>query len=265
MIKHENAFFSELSTANVLAKPRLSFSSSVFKGVSFHLDDTHDIHDERKKVERIASSKSVKKVFPMRKYSLPYEEVSTAGGYKVHPLPKRQIQERAAGDENTYSLHTMTGVDKLREEGFTGSGIKIAIVDTGIDYFHPDLGGCFGAGCKVGFGYDLVGDAYTGENEPMPDPDPYDNCGGHGTHVAGIIAASSDEQDYFTGVAPNVTLGAYRVMGCAGGVSDDVLIQAFAMAYESGADIITSSIGGSGGWSEGQPFSPYLLSEANKL
>src|SRR5699024_7190119 len=105
--------------------------------------------------------------------------------------------------------------------------------DTGVDYTHPDLGGCFGTGCKVAYGYDLVGDDYIGENEPVPDPDPYDKCGGHGTHVAGIIAANSNKQDYLSGVAPNVTLGAYRVMGCGGAVMNDILIKAFIMAYEA--------------------------------
>lgn len=64
----------------------------------------------------------------------------------------------------------------------------------GIDYTHPALGGGFGKGHKVIAGYDLVGDAYTGFNTPVPDSDPLDACGadtgasGHGTHVSGIIA-----------------------------------------------------------------------------
>lgn len=142
----------------------------------------------------------------------------------------------------------MTGVDKLHADGFSGDGFKIAIVDTGIDYNHPALGGCFGEGCKVGFGKDLVGDAYTGVNTPVPGDDPMD-CNGHGTHVAGIIAANSAAPS-FTGVAPNATLGIYRVFGCEGSAADDVLIQAFMMAHEAGADVITASIGASSGWSE---------------
>jgi subtilisin family serine protease len=145
----------------------------------------------------------------------------------------------------------MTGVDKLHADGVLGDGYKIAIVDTGIDYNHPALGGCFGEGCKVAFGKDLVGDAYTGINTPVPGDDPMD-CVGHGTHVAGIIAADS-AAPRFTGVAPNATLGIYRVFGCDGSAGDDVLIQAFMMAYEAGADIITASIGAVSGWSE-QPW-----------
>lgn len=55
-----------------------------------------------------------------------------------------------------------------------------------VDYLHPALGGCFGVGCLVGFGYDLVGDAYAGNNTPVPDPDPMD-CAGHGSVSSVLI------------------------------------------------------------------------------
>ena len=73
---------------------------------------------------------------------------------------------------------------------------------------------------------------------------------GHGTHVCGIIAAQPNNPYNFTGAAPGVTLGIYKVFGAADSVGDDVLIAAFNMAYEEGVDIITSSIGGSSGWTE---------------
>ncbi|KAI9598732.1 peptidase S8/S53 domain-containing protein, partial [Syncephalis fuscata] len=104
-----------------------------------------------------------------------------------------------------------------------GRGVKIGIIDTGIDYLHSALGGCFGKGCKVTYGYDFVGDNYNGANMPHPDADPMDSCNGHGTHVAGIIAAQSS---YVIGVAPAATLGAYRVFGCEGTVTTDVLMSA---------------------------------------
>jgi subtilisin family serine protease len=62
----------------------------------------------------------------------------------------------------------MTGVDKLHTEGLKGDGVLVGIIDTGIDYNHPALGGCFGPGCKVAGGTDLVGDAYNGTNTPIP-------------------------------------------------------------------------------------------------
>lgn len=83
--------------------------------------------------------------------------------------------------------------------------------DTGVDYKHPALGGCFGSGCKVAFGHDFVGDAYDNgspeKDVPKPDKDPMD-CAGHGTHVAGIVAARNEGPhalglQRFVGVAPD--------------------------------------------------------------
>jgi minor extracellular serine protease Vpr len=113
---------------------------------------------------------------------------------------------------------------------------------------HPALGGCFGPNCRVAYGYDFVGDAYTGENVPMPDEDPRDTCNGHGTHVTGIIGGK-DDQFHFTGIAPEVTFGAYRIFGCEGSSSDDVIMKAMERAYMDGMDIINLSLGDVG-WPE---------------
>jgi hypothetical protein len=78
-----------------------------------------------------------------------------------------------------------------------GSGVKVGIIDSGnshyklvyfihlfdffsrkgVDYTHPALGGCFGKGCKVAYGYDLVGNDFDGSlNSIKPSHDPIDNC-----------------------------------------------------------------------------------------
>ncbi|KAF9188672.1 hypothetical protein BGZ51_000411 [Haplosporangium sp. Z 767] len=135
------------------------------------------------------------------------------------------------------------------------------LTDTGVDYKHPALGGCFGRGCKVAYGHDFVGDGYDNgdpENDtPKPDKDPMD-CAGHGTHVAGIVAArnqgpNAKGSQEFVGVAPDVTLGAYRVFGCNGEVGDDVLLAALKAAYRDGMDVVNLSLGGPSGWPE-EPF-----------
>ncbi|KAK7692412.1 hypothetical protein QCA50_004037 [Cerrena zonata] len=61
------------------------------------------------------------------------------------------------------STHILTGVDKLHAQNILGKGVKIGIIDTGIDYTHPLLGGGIGPGHKVIGGFDFVGDAYTGK------------------------------------------------------------------------------------------------------
>ena len=160
-------------------------------------------------------------------------------------------EARTAPDVDASTV--LTGVDIARSElGLTGEGVKVAIIDTGIDYDHPDLGGCFGPGCKVAYGYDFVGDNYDASSRfgspiPVPGPDP-DDCNGHGTHVAGIVGANAASAIGVTGVAPDVTLGAYRVFGCAGSSSADVIIAALERAYADGMHVINQSLGAAFQW-----------------
>ncbi|PPR04383.1 hypothetical protein CVT26_004221 [Gymnopilus dilepis] len=149
------------------------------------------------------------------------------------------------------STHVLTGVDKLHAQGLIGTGIKIGIIDTGIDYTHPFLGGGIGPGHKVIGGFDFVGDAYDGTNTPVPDSDPLDQCNGHGTHVGGIIGANPGNPFNISGVAFGASITAYRVFGCSGSVTDDILVQALLTGVKEGQDILTMSLGGADGWTEG--------------
>lgn len=54
----------------------------------------------------------------------------------------------------------------------------------------------------------------------------------------------------FTGVAPEATLGMWRVFGCSGSSSDEVIMQAMMDAYDAGVDLISMSLGDTDGWSE---------------
>ncbi len=83
---------------------------------------------------------------------------------------------------------------------YRGSGYSVAIIDTGIDYNHPDLGG--GWGNRVVAGYDF----YNHDADPLDD-------NGHGTHVAGIVGSSSTT---YSGIAPDVNLIALKVLGASG-------------------------------------------------
>ncbi|MEO8681569.1 MAG: S8 family serine peptidase [Vicinamibacterales bacterium] len=147
---------------------------------------------------------------------------------------------RLAGPAQTES-QAQTGADLVRAAGITGAGVHVALIDSGIDYQHPDLGGCFGPGCRVKKGYDFVGDAYDAALHPvpMPDSDP-DDCNGHGTHVAGIVGATGSEVQ---GVAPGVTFGAYRVFGCAGTSDSDIVLAAMERVQRDGADVLNMSLG----------------------
>jgi len=149
------------------------------------------------------------------------------------------------------SALAMTGADIAQSEmGLTGTGIRVAVMDTGIDYHHPDLGGCFGPGCRVAVGYDFVGDAFNANPNdasynpiPAPDNDP-DDCNGHGTHVAGIVGANGAVM----GVAPGVTFGAYRVFGCAGSTTADIMLAAMERALDDKMHVLNMSIGSAFQW-----------------
>ncbi|MFE1954455.1 S8 family serine peptidase [Streptomyces sp. NPDC059524] len=120
-----------------------------------------------------------------------------------------------------------------------GDGVTVAVLDSGIDYTHPDLGGGFGAGHKVVGGYDFADD----DTDPMDD-------NGHGTHVAGIIAGEAAQPGGVTGVAPGASLTAYKVMGADGyGETSDIvagLEAAVDPANPHRADVVNMSIGGPG-------------------
>jgi minor extracellular serine protease Vpr len=171
---------------------------------------------------------AVKAVFPVLKVDL--APVETVSPELIHAL-------------------AMTGADVAQSElGLTGEGVKVAVMDTGVDYHHPDLGGGFGRGQRVVTGYDFVGDRFDsggsgGALIPHPDADP-DDCNGHGTHVAGIIGASGNpETGGARGVAPGVTFGAYRVFGCDGSTDADIMVAAMERALEDGMDVLNMSIG----------------------
>ena len=81
-------------------------------------------------------------------------------------------QPYIVGDTEVNNPLSMSKVNELHAQGIKGKGIKIAVIDSGVDYRHPALGGCFGPGCKIAFGYDFINNS----------PDPLVTCidGGHG-------------------------------------------------------------------------------------
>ena len=119
------------------------------------------------------------------------------------------------------------GTEIPRTEGLDGSGIKVAVIDTGVDFDHPDLLG-WGADGKVIGGYNFI----------QPNQLPMDN-NGHGTKVAGIIAADGS----IFGVAPKAKILAYKVSEDGEGVSSELISGAIEKAIEDEADIINISLG----------------------
>ncbi|HEX2143643.1 MAG TPA: S8 family serine peptidase [Glycomyces sp.] len=178
-----------------------------------------------------------------------WSDVVFSGPGRVADQPGAPLEsefESAEIPELAQAIAT-TRADKAHERGITGEGVKVAVIDTGIDYTHPDLGGCFGPGCRVTTGTDFVGDDFSSDDpersEPVPDEDPVD-CAGHGTHVAGIVGADGK----VTGVAPGVEFGAYKVFGCEGSTSAEVIMQALEAALVDDMDVVNLSLGQSFQW-----------------
>lgn len=173
---------------------------------------------------------------PAYSASLTTSQISTLSetlGVKKIFLDRRV--QRIKPMEGGLGLKLQTSVDSIgarfvREQlNITGRNITVAVIDTGIDYNHPDLGGCFGPSCRVIGGFDFV---YNDSN-PIDDHS-------HGTHVAGIIGANGS----LTGVAPDASFIALKVCDLSGWCWDSDIIAAIDWALVNNADVISMSLGG---------------------
>lgn len=199
------------------------------------------------------------------------------------PGVERVLPSRTFERDNTPGVQYIEGNDAWADLGLTGDGVKVAVLDTGVDYFHANFGGDGDPAtfandngtivepgtfptAKVVAGTDFVGDDYNASSDdpavatPQPDPDPKD-CNGHGSHVAGSAAGFGvldngttfggpyDATTYNNnfrigpGVAPEADVIAVRVFGCAGSTSEAVLVAALDFAFEQEADVVNMSLG----------------------
>ncbi len=176
---------------------------------------------------------------------------------------------------NEHNTITFIGADKLHTAGISGQGMRVGIIDTGIDYTHAMLGGPgkkevyasvdpsavapaeLFPNQKVVGGKDFVGTEYSSgdadieKNIPKPDTNPIDE-GGHGSHVSGTVAGLGDGVNTYSGVAPEAKLYALKVFGKEGSTSDIAVIQALEYAADPSEkadpsdrlDVVNLSLGG---------------------
>jgi len=131
----------------------------------------------------------------------------------------------------------------INGQNITGKNQTVCVVDTGINYSHAALGGCFGSGCRVLNGYDFV----NSDADPMDDNNP-----GHGTHVAGIAAGNAQTPAgggrIVSGVAPRAYIGNYKVFvetdtGLSPNANSPAIVAAIEAAVADGMDVINFSGG----------------------
>lgn len=167
--------------------------------------------------------------------------------YFTAPVLDKNTKNEDQNIAEMFYARGMTGVTQAAKElGLTGKGVKVGVIDTGIEKDHPAFKG------RIVSAVDIVGDAFTGEPDEPFRPDPMypfpEDCAGHGTHVAGIVGGSDPQETRdrdlaFSGVAPGVQFGIYRVFGCKGGSSDEAIIQALEQAYIDKMQVVNLSIG----------------------
>ncbi len=172
--------------------------TAVFKGFA--------IHGPLKDLEKLQKEQGILEVSPVTNYTPNIDEsVPFIGGEKMHRLFDKEGNR------------------------LTGKGVKVGIIDTGIDYTHPDLRDNYAGG------YDFVDE----DKDPMETKRSQGMPTLHGTHVAGIVGANG----HLHGVAPEAELIAYRVLGPGGHGSSEHVIAAIEMAIHDKVDVLNLSLG----------------------
>ncbi|MFF2876352.1 S8 family serine peptidase [Gottfriedia sp. NPDC057991] len=204
---------------------------NAFNGVSISLPANQ--------IQNLLKSKAVKAVWSN-------ETVS------IDPPAKSEDNDQLKADEAAVANYTpYDGLDRLHKEGYTGKGIKIGILDTGIDYNHPDLKNAYKGGYDfVDNDNDPMETTYadwkkSGQAELSSSGEPYYTE--HGTHVAGIIGGRgvADSEYKQVGAAPEADLYAYRVLGPYGSGNTDAILGGIDRAVKDGMDVVNMSLGSS--------------------
>ncbi|GAA5202933.1 S8 family serine peptidase [Microbacterium jejuense] len=222
----------------VAAAPTIAAEyTEAFNGVSLTLPGDQ--------IEKLLDSAEVGSVWPDA-------EVTALGGRSAaaEPTPADVQDEIAAG------------LKKLHADGVTGTGIKVGIIDTGIDYHHPDLQTVYAGG------HDFV----DGDDDPMEttwedwkSSKQAEVSNGstyyteHGTHVAGIIAGTGTTAGSAQGVAPDARVYSYRVLGPYGSGSTSAVLAGMDRALTDHMDVVNMSLGAS----VNDPLSPQSMAANN--
>ncbi len=218
VVSAQKAFTLSTEKLNLNARVTSSYHY-VFNGVALEI--------AANKVPELIKATNVKAVYPNLEY-------------KAAPIDAVEPNMNESGPH--------VGSTDIWDLGWTGVGIKVGVVDTGIDYMHPDLADVYAGG------WDFVNndaDPYeTTPGERPADMPEFNEDGSayytsHGTHVSGTIAAQGVQDTGIMGIAPDVELHAYKVLGPYGSGTSEWVIGGIEQAVIDGMDVINLSLGNS--------------------
>ena len=203
------------------------------------------------------------------------QEILAVDGVKqVLIQPVYEVCATEVADPQTITDGVMVGRENTWAAGYTGEGMKIAVIDTGLDIDHQNFAALgeeiqvtatpdtvaavlselnatarYGTlavedvyyNTKVAYGFNYVDNNLNITHD-------YDSAGDHGSHVAGIAAANKVEESAVVGVAPNAQLYIMKVFGANGGAYTEDILAALEDALKLGADVINMSLGSPAGF-----------------
>lgn len=158
------------------------------------------------------------------------ESAADANGGLIEPVEVRPVYPEEREKAIAWGVSKINA-DDVWALGYEGQGVIVAVIDTGVDYYHSDLGNNMWHDTPAGYhyGYDFYDDDY----------DPMDTYG-HGTHCAGSVAGDGTGGTE-TGVAPSATIMALRINYYGGG--EPTWIEAMEFAADHGASVMSTSLG----------------------
>jgi minor extracellular serine protease Vpr len=147
------------------------------------------------------------------------------------PPPSQRYNPNGPENIKLIGGEKVRGIFDKHDNRLTGRGVTVGVIDTGVDYSHPDLSKNYGGG------HDLV----DNDKDPMETTVQQGAPTLHGTHVAGIIAANGKMK----GVAPEAKIIAYRALGPGGSGTTEQVLAAIDQAAKDKVDIVNLSLGNS--------------------
>ena len=164
-----------------------------------------------------------------------------------HMLPEKETQRVIMEPTRDNAWHvTQVHANDVWNLGYDGTGVVVAIIDTGVNYNHADLADHMwnGGSQYPHHGYDYCSTMNTWGNTTT-DNDPMDE-NGHGSHCAGITAGDGTSGTQ-TGIAPNATIMAVKVFAASGNTTSTCITNGIQFAAQNGANVLSLSLGGHGG------------------